>query len=102
MNWHSKLDPNQDFVVNCVGASSTSVEGYVQSYVEGQDSTMTWLEQGKVGSLFLPAAVQFIPKHRKDLWMKLHPVQGCPKRVDYFGRRTEMFSPSLQYPEALF
>ena len=64
-DWHSKLDPNQDFVVNCVGASSTSVEGYVQSYVEGQDSTMIWLEQGKVGSFVFTSSSSVYPQTQK-------------------------------------
>ena len=49
-NWHSELDADQDFVVNCVGSSSPNLDGYVKSYVEGQSSVMNWLKSGKVGT----------------------------------------------------
>ena len=32
--WHS-ISSNQDFVVNCVGAFSPSLDGYATSYIEG-------------------------------------------------------------------
>jgi len=41
--WHSQINPEQDFVVNCVGAASPSVEGYRESYLEGIRSIKRWM-----------------------------------------------------------
>ena len=64
-DWHTQLDPNQDFVVNCVGASSSDTDGYITSYVEGQDSVMTWLEQGNVGTFLFTSSSSVYPQTGK-------------------------------------
>lgn len=64
-DWHSQLDPNQDFVVNCVGASSSDTEGYITSYVEGQDSVMAWLEKGNVGTFLFTSSSSVYPQTGK-------------------------------------
>jgi nucleoside-diphosphate-sugar epimerase len=63
--WHSQLDSNQDFVVNCVGASSPDNQGYITSYVEGQDSVMKWLERGSVGSFLFTSSISVYPQTEK-------------------------------------
>jgi len=63
--WHSQLDSNQDFVVNCVGASSPDNQGYITSYVEGQDSVMKWLEGGSVGSFLFTSSISVYPQTEK-------------------------------------
>jgi nucleoside-diphosphate-sugar epimerase len=64
-DWHSQLDPNQDFVVNCVGASSPDNQGYISSYIEGQDSVMKWLDKGKVGSFVFTSSISVYPQTEK-------------------------------------
>jgi nucleoside-diphosphate-sugar epimerase len=64
-DWHTQLDPIQDFVVNCVGASSSDTDGYITSYVEGQDSVMTWLEQGNVGTFLFTSSSSVYPQTGK-------------------------------------
>jgi nucleoside-diphosphate-sugar epimerase len=66
-DWHGQLDANQDFVVNCVGASSSDPDGYIASYVEGQDSVMKWLEQGQVGSFIFTSSISVYPQTEKRL-----------------------------------
>ena len=66
-DWHGQLDANQDFVVNCVGASSSDPDGYISSYVEGQDSVMKWLEQGQVGSFIFTSSISVYPQTEKRL-----------------------------------
>ena len=61
-SWHGKLDPTQDFVVNCVGAASRDLDGYRQSYVEGQDSVRKWLMDGKVGTLLFTSSISVYPQ----------------------------------------
>ena len=60
--WHAQLDPSQDFVVNCVGAASRTLDGYRQSYVEGQDSIGQWLSGGEVGSLLFTSSISVYPQ----------------------------------------
>ena len=64
-DWHTQLDPNQDFIVNCVGASSGDTDGYITSYIEGQDSVMTWLEQGSVGTFVFTSSSSVYPQTGK-------------------------------------
>ena len=59
-SWH-EIEPRANHVVNCVGASSPDLDGYVASYVEGQQSAMKWLGQDKAPIIFL-AVVQFTRK----------------------------------------
>lgn len=60
--WHGQLDSAQDFVVNCVGAASRTLNGYRQSYVEGQESIGRWLSGGKVGSLLFTSSISVYPQ----------------------------------------
>ncbi len=66
-DWHNELDSNQDFVVNCVGAASSDTEGYIQSYVEGQDSVIKWVGQGKVNSFVFTSSCSVYPQTEKRL-----------------------------------
>jgi len=63
--WHEELDSNQEFVVNCVGASSPDNQGYISSYIEGQDSVMKWLEQGNVGTFVFTSSLSVYPQTEK-------------------------------------
>ena len=65
--WHSYLDSKQDFVVNCVGAFSPSLDGYVTSYVEGQKSAMKWLENGFVNSYIFTSSCSVYPHTGRKL-----------------------------------
>jgi nucleoside-diphosphate-sugar epimerase len=44
--WWGKIPTGVDHVVNCVGASSPTLEGYEQSYLQGMQSILAWMEQG--------------------------------------------------------
>ena len=46
-DWHTNLDPEQDYVVNCVGASAPNPEGYRLSYVQGLRSIKRWLKDDR-------------------------------------------------------
>jgi nucleoside-diphosphate-sugar epimerase len=65
--WHPYLDPNQDFVVNCVGAFSPSLDGYVTSYIEGQKSAMKWVGSGKVNSYLFTSSCSVYPQTGRKL-----------------------------------
>ena len=40
--WHRQLNREQDYVVNCVSAGGRGLEGYRQSYLEGNRSILEW------------------------------------------------------------
>jgi nucleoside-diphosphate-sugar epimerase len=61
-DWHEQLDPTQDFVVNCVGAASRTLDGYRQSYVDGQESIGKWLAKGKAGTLLFTSSISVYPQ----------------------------------------
>ena len=61
-DWHAALSPEVDYLVNCVGAASDDVAGYVRSYVEGQDSLMRWAERGSVGSFVFTSSTSVYPQ----------------------------------------
>lgn len=65
--WHTYLNPEQDYVVNCVGAFSPSLDGYVTSYIEGQKSVMEWLENGKVSSYLFTSSCSVYPQTGRKL-----------------------------------
>jgi nucleoside-diphosphate-sugar epimerase len=44
-HWWSKIPTGVDHVVNCVGASSPTVEGYQESYLQGMQSIIQWIKQ---------------------------------------------------------
>ena len=64
-NWHDQLDSSQDFVVNCVGAASSDAQGYISSYIEGQDSVMKWLQQGSVRTFVFTSSTSVYPQSGK-------------------------------------
>ena len=66
-SWHDSIDANQDYVVNCVGSSSHDVQGYVKSYVEGQESIMKWSEKGSVGTFVYTSSSSVYPQTGRRL-----------------------------------
>ena len=66
-SWHDAIDANQDYVVNCVGSSSHDVQGYVKSYVEGQESIMKWSEKGSVGTFVYTSSSSVYPQTGRRL-----------------------------------
>ena len=64
-SWHDQLDSSQDFVVNCVGAASSDAQGYISSYIEGQDSVMKWLKQGSVKTFVFTSSTSVYPQSGK-------------------------------------
>jgi nucleoside-diphosphate-sugar epimerase len=78
--WHAQLDPSQDFVVNCVGAASRALDGYRQSYVEGQDSIGQWLSGGEVGSLLFTSSISVYPQSEGRSVDEMSSNEGASER----------------------
>jgi len=79
-DWHSQLDPNQDFVINCVGASSPDNQGYISSYIDGQDSVMKWLEKGSVSSFVFTSSISVYPQTQKRFVDETSSCSGVPPK----------------------
>ena len=80
-DWHGQLDPTQDFVVNCVGAASRTLDGYRESYVNGQDSVRRWLGAGKVGTMLFTSSISVYPQGGGVLVDETSPTHGASERA---------------------
>ena len=79
-SWHGKIDPKQDFVVNCVGAAADGVEGYLKSYVEGQDSVMQWAGNGQIGTYVFTSSSSVYPQTGRRLVDETASSDGVSER----------------------
>lgn len=79
-SWHGELNPEQDHVVNCVGASSPDLDGYVASYVEGQQSAMKWLSQGKASNYLFTSSCSVYPQNGRKLVDETSSCSGVAER----------------------
>ncbi|MBU63017.1 MAG: hypothetical protein CMI26_11005 [Opitutae bacterium] len=61
-SWTGEIDSTQDFVVNCVGAASPDLDGYLKSYVDGHDSVVTWARSGEVGTFVFTSSTSVYPQ----------------------------------------
>lgn len=50
-DWHTRIPPWPDFVLNTVSGGGGGLDGYRHSYVEGNRSIVRWAQQGRVGLL---------------------------------------------------
>lgn len=62
--WHDKLNPRQDFVINCVSSGGRGLEAYYKSYVQGQSSIITWANEGRVGTYVFTSSTSVYPPSR--------------------------------------
>ena len=61
-SWHRKLNPQQNFVLNCVGSSGGGLKGYHKSYVQGQSSILTWANEGGVETYVFTSSTSVYPQ----------------------------------------
>ena len=94
--WHGQLDSAQDFVVNCVGAASRTLDGYRQSYVEGQESIGRWLSGGKVGSLLFTSSISVYPQSEGRSVDEKSSTEGVSERGRLLlGAEEKCLAPSV-------
>ena len=79
--WHDQLDPSQDFVVNCVGAASPTLDGYEESYVRGQESVREWLAGGKAGALLFTSSISVYPQRGGSLVDETARTENASERA---------------------
>ena len=61
-DWHSQIDGKQDYIVNCVGASSPTLEGYQQSYLQGMKSVSNWLSHQQNSTFIFTSSTSVYPQ----------------------------------------
>jgi len=66
-SWKGEIDSTQDFVVNCVGAASPDLDGYLKSYVDGQDTVAKWARDGEVGTYVFTSSTSVYPQTGRRL-----------------------------------
>jgi nucleoside-diphosphate-sugar epimerase len=66
-SWKGEIDSTQDFVVNCVGAASADLNGYLKSYIDGQDAVVKWARDGKVGTYVFTSSTSVYPQTGRRL-----------------------------------
>ena len=80
--WHSQINPTQDFVVNCVGSSGGGIEGYVKSYLNGQESIARWAADGAIGTYLFTGSVSVYPQTDGSLVNEKASCDGASDRGD--------------------
>jgi nucleoside-diphosphate-sugar epimerase len=66
-SWADEIESTQDFAVNCVGAASADLDGYLKSYVDGQDSVLKWARAGEVGTYVFTSSTSVYPQSDRRL-----------------------------------
>ncbi|MFP6899936.1 MAG: NAD-dependent epimerase/dehydratase family protein [Opitutales bacterium] len=79
-SWHQCITSDQDFVVNCVGASGTGLAGYVKSYVDGQVSISGWAEKVGIGTFVFTSSVSVYPQTDRSLVDENSSCEGVSDR----------------------
>ena len=75
-SWHSELDPQQDFVLNCVSSAGNGLEGYRKSYVDGQRSLCKWAAKGQLGTVVYTSATSVYPQSEGEWVNETAPTAG--------------------------
>ena len=79
-SWHPSISGEQDYVVNCVGASGAGLAGYVKSYVDGQDSISRWAEKSNIGTFVFTSSVSVYPQTDRSLVDENASCEGVSDR----------------------
>ncbi|MEO0796321.1 MAG: NAD-dependent epimerase/dehydratase family protein [Verrucomicrobiota bacterium] len=60
--WHSDVDHQQDYVLNCVSSAGGGLEGYQKSYINGMNSVVRWCSGAEVGTYVYTSATSVYPQ----------------------------------------
>ncbi|MFP6854224.1 MAG: NAD-dependent epimerase/dehydratase family protein [Opitutales bacterium] len=78
--WHGQINPEQDFVINCVGAAGGGMTGYVKSYLNGQNSVLRWLDKGRIGTFVFTSSVSVYPQTDGSMVSEESSHEGVSER----------------------
>lgn len=60
--WHAAIEPDQNWVVNCVSSASSGIEGYRKSYLLGQQSLFSWAQKGRIATYLYTSSTSVYPQ----------------------------------------
>lgn len=66
-SWHSRIDPEQDWVLNTVSAAK-GINGAQRSYLEGQKSVVKWICGGKIDTFIYTSSTSVYPQNN-GVWV---------------------------------
>ncbi len=78
--WHSKLNFEQDYIVNCVGAAAPNLDGYRQSYLEGLQSISEWLAHDHRCTFIFTSSTSVYPQSQGELVDETFSNSGVSER----------------------
>ena len=81
-SWHTQVSPEQDYVVNCVGAASRSLDGYRDSYLSGQKSAIEWIKNGSIQSYLFTSSTSVYPQSNGEWVDENSSNVGCSERAE--------------------
>lgn len=79
-DWHSLIDPDQDYVLNTVSAADRSVAGYRVSYCEGSHSIKSWSRKGEIGLYVYTSSTGVYPQNDGSLVDELAQLDDASER----------------------
>jgi len=77
--WHDKLNPRQDFVLNCVSSGDGGLAAYHKSYYLGQSSILSWVNEGSVGTLVFTSSTSVYPQSNGKWIDEVFTHEGASK-----------------------
>lgn len=60
--WHSQIEGEFDFVLNCVSSGGGGIAGYTHSYLEGMESILKWLSPEFTGTFVYTSSTSVYPQ----------------------------------------
>jgi len=79
-SWHQRINPDQDYVVNCVGSAGGGLAGYAKSYLDGQASLARWAAKGRIGTLVFTSSISVYPQTDRSLVEETSSCEGGSDR----------------------
>lgn len=61
-DWHARIAPDAEFVLDCVSSGGGGIEGYRRSYVDGLRSILEWGKQRAAGALVYTSSTSVYPQ----------------------------------------
>jgi len=74
--WHDRVAPGADLVLNCVGSGGRGIAGYRRSYVDGMRSILAWAIRGPVGTIVYTSSTSVYPQTGGALIDESAPTDG--------------------------
>lgn len=75
-DWHSRIDPRQDLVLDCVSSAGGGWDGYRKSYVAGMRSILKWAASGAVKNFIFTSSTSVYHQEDEEWVTEADPAGG--------------------------